>query len=78
MYGSLNANGLKIFTSDCVVISKIQERKQIYIFNYIETCSIANSNGRLTWFLHSYKNDLCPTLQIEQSHLLVLSHNLRK
>jgi hypothetical protein len=36
------------------------------------------SNFRLTCFLHSYKNVFCPTLQIEPSYLLVLSHNHRK
>jgi hypothetical protein len=30
MYASLNANGLKTITSDCVNISELQERKQIY------------------------------------------------
>jgi hypothetical protein len=30
MYAFLNANGLKTFTSDYVIISELQERKQIY------------------------------------------------
>jgi hypothetical protein len=30
MYASVNANGLKTFTSDCVNISELKKRKIIY------------------------------------------------
>jgi hypothetical protein len=30
MYASVNAKELKTFTSDCVSISELQKRKQIY------------------------------------------------
>jgi hypothetical protein len=30
MYASVNANGLKTFTSDCVNISELTKRKHIY------------------------------------------------
>jgi hypothetical protein len=77
MYDSVNANGLKTFTSDCVNILVLKKTKLIYEMNSIETCCIEFSKGRLTCFLHSYKNGFSRTLQIEPSFLLDLSHNFQ-
>jgi hypothetical protein len=46
--------------------------------NYKVFCGIALSKDPLICLFHLYNNDFCPTLQIEPSYMIILSHNLRK